>query len=231
MSALVRPSRRTSLTHAPRRKVEPLLSFAVQLAAVDTSGFDEARWKQLTAEVKSYLDSVRPRIIVTDDEDLSIERFAKLQTAVRSFLRLVADLESWGNIVGLGRVYEIRLARPVFELARHRGGATLSVPASMADGFLLAIAFALEREKTPRVKLCPMTECDHRMFYRLGRQKFCSEKCNDRQAQRESRARKRARASKRRKDKAPRSQVATKRSKPRAGGAIKPSSRDTRFLL
>jgi hypothetical protein len=35
-----------------------------------------------------------------------------------------------------------------------------------------------------------MKECGHRLFDRVGRQAYCSKKCNDRATQRESRARK-----------------------------------------
>src|SRR5262249_2676384 len=80
---------------------------------------------------------------------------------------------------------------PSYEFWRDRDGGRLRIHvSSAAAGFLLALAHELEREASPRLRLCPEKNCGRRLFYRIGRQVYCPAKWNDRPAQRARRERK-----------------------------------------
>jgi hypothetical protein len=164
---------------------EPRLRFLLSLIRTDLDSLSEREWRALHKDLQGYLIGPKQRVdrvavaavAQQGSEDLEKE-CRRIQVDVRLALeQLVRE-----RARGAGKASVPVLYGPI--TVGLRSAADRAAPlilAGLRDAVLLVMYFVLTAEPSLRIRQCP--ECKN-LFYRVGKQRYCSSQCTGRAVKR-----------------------------------------------
>lgn len=192
------PIRRTYTRRKMTREQSDRLRFAVDFARRDLATATKSEWQRLQDQLYDFLAGGLQRadrgiVAATSHHSLpwSQDDVRALQGDVSKLLRGLVEARARG---GGGILPGLEIHGPVhiafMPFADGRTGLLLNDmgQAPIRSIFLLVLALLLNREPSPRVQRCPEATCEHQLFYRVRKQRYCSPACVTRANKRRYRA-------------------------------------------
>jgi hypothetical protein len=178
---------------------EPRLRFLVDFATRNLDGLAPDQWLRLRGQLEEFLAGGEQRPdtgVITamgfegpGPQECPEGLVRRLQVDVRALLERLVDQRESGRTGKLGQAPIVTLTRPPeLWLLPVRGaviGLVQRLPVDDAVRFMLWVL--LGRGFSGNVRRCPESRCGRRLFYRVRRQVYCSERCRTRASQRKAR--------------------------------------------